>query len=79
MATILAFVFSCIGCIFGIVGIIKASNANDLYRDGFYEMGDQANNLAKIMTIIAFALAGIGGISYAAMFGFAAFPWSILG
>lgn len=60
VATIVGFCFSCIGAIFGIIGIVNANKANGLYAAGYDDMGDQANNTAKIMTIIGFVLAGIG-------------------
>lgn len=60
VATIVGFCFSCIGAIFGIIGIVNANKANSLYAAGYNDMGDQANNTAKIMTIIGFVLAGIG-------------------
>jgi hypothetical protein len=60
VATIVGFCFSCIGAIFGIIGIVNANKANSLFAAGYDDMGDQANNTAKIMTIIGFVLAGIG-------------------
>ncbi|MFG6427436.1 MAG: GYF domain-containing protein [Muribaculaceae bacterium] len=63
VATILGFLCSCIGAIFGIIGIIQANKANGFYAIGNESMGNQANNTAKTMTIIGFVLAGIGLIS----------------
>jgi len=60
VATIVGFCFSCVGAIFGIIGIVNANKANEFYQTGNDSMGDQANNTAKIMTIIGFVLAGIG-------------------
>lgn len=60
VATIVSLLFSCIGMIFGIIAIVNANKANDYYAAGFDDMGDQTNNTAKIMTIIAYVLAGIG-------------------
>ena len=60
IATIISFFCSCIGVIFGIIGIVQANKANGLYMEGFDTEAEQANNTAKIMTIIAFVLAGIG-------------------
>ncbi|MEZ3531615.1 MAG: GYF domain-containing protein [Muribaculaceae bacterium] len=60
IATIISFFCSCIGVIFGIIGIVQANKANGLYMGGFDTEAEQANNTAKIMTIIAFVLAGIG-------------------
>lgn len=60
VATVASFLCSCIGCIFGIIAIVNANKANNLYEAGYDEMGDQANNTAKIMTIISLVIAGIG-------------------
>lgn len=62
-ATVVGFLFSCIGAIFGIIGIVQANKANGLYTAGFEGEADQANNTAKVMTIIAYVLAGVGLIS----------------
>lgn len=71
-ATVASFLCSCIGCIFGIIGIVNANKANNLYEAGYDEMGDQANNTAKIMTIISLVIAGIGlvinGLTLKSMF-----------
>lgn len=60
VGTIAGFLCSCVGGIFGIIGIVKASSANDCYRLGNYMMGDQNNSTAKIMTIISLVLAALG-------------------
>lgn len=67
-ATIVGFLFSCIGAIFGIIGIVQANKANSMYTSGFDAEGDQANNTAKTMTIIAYVLAGIGLVATGFMF-----------
>lgn len=59
-ATIVGFLFSCFGAIFGIIGIIQANKANSLYQTGFEAEGDQANSTAKTMTIIGYVLASVG-------------------
>lgn len=59
-ATVVGFLTSCIGAIFGIIAIVQANKANGFYAAGFDAEGDQANNSAKTMTIIACILAGIG-------------------
>ena len=60
VATIAGFFTSCIGAVFGIIGIVQANKANSLYARGYDREGDVANSTAKIMTIIGFILAGIG-------------------
>lgn len=60
IATILGTIFSCIGMIFGIIGIVKASKANSYYDNGLKAEGDVANSSARVMTIIALVLGGIG-------------------
>ena len=63
VATILGFFASCIGAIFGIIGIVQANKANTLYAQGFDREGDAANSNAKIMTIIGLIFAAIGIIA----------------
>ena len=60
VATVLGFFASCIGAIFGIIGIVQANKANTLYAQGFDREGDAANSNAKIMTIIGLIFAAIG-------------------
>lgn len=62
-ATIVGFLFSCIGAIFGIIAIVQANKANEMYAAGYREQGDASNNTAKIMTIIGLVLAGVGLVS----------------
>ena len=59
-ATVVGFLFSCIGVIFGIIGIVQANKANNFYSAGDVPQGNAANSSAKTMTIIAFVLGGIG-------------------
>lgn len=67
IATVLGAITSCIGLIFGIIGIINANKANDYYNNGNKQMGDSANSTARTMTIIALVLSGIGLISSVAL------------
>lgn len=60
VATVLGFFTSCIGAIFGIIGIVQANKANTLYAQNFDREGDSANSNARIMTIIGLIFAGIG-------------------
>ncbi len=60
VGTIFGALFSCIGMIFGIIGITKANAANKFYNEGFGENGDMSNSSARTMTIIALVLGGIG-------------------
>ncbi|MDE5712269.1 MAG: GYF domain-containing protein [Muribaculaceae bacterium] len=62
-ATIIGFLFSCIGAIFGIVAIVQSNKANEMFAAGFDESANSANNTAKTMTIIGFVLAGVGLVS----------------
>lgn len=62
VATITGFIFSFIGVIFGIIGIINANKANNLYASGNEKSANEANSTAKTMTIIGLSLAGIGFI-----------------
>ena len=70
VATVLGFFTSCIGAIFGIIGIIQANKANTYYAQNFEREGDMANSNAKIMTIIGLVFAAIGiciGVLYSSM------------
>lgn len=69
IGTILGGLFSCIGLIFGIIGITKASSANRAYAMGDTLQGDQFNSTAKTMTIISLVLAGIGIIATGVLWG----------
>lgn len=60
VATVVGFFTSCIGAIFGIIGIVQANKANTLYSRGMDAEGDAANSNAKTMTIIGLIFAGIG-------------------
>ncbi len=60
VGTIFGALFSCIGMIFGIIGITKANAANRFYNEGFGQNGDMSNSSARTMTIIALVLGGIG-------------------
>ena len=57
---VLGTLFSCIGFIFGVIAVVKASNANKYYANGLKAEGDVANSSAKTMSIISLVLAGIG-------------------
>lgn len=63
VATVLGFFTSCIGAIFGIIGIVQANKANTFYARGFDAEGDAANSNARIMTIIGLIFAGLGIIA----------------
>ena len=68
IATVAGFFFSCIGGIFGVIGIVQANKANNFYRMGYDAQGDQANNTAKIMTIIGLVLSAVGVLGTAYIF-----------
>lgn len=68
VATVLGFFTSCIGAIFGIIGIVQANKANSLYAQGFEAEGNAANSNARTMTIIGLIFAGLG-IIFAFAFG----------
>ena len=60
VATVVGFFTSCIGAIFGIIGIVQANKANSLYAQGLEPEADAANANAKTMTIIGLIFAGLG-------------------
>ena len=63
VATVLGFFTSCIGAIFGIIGIVQANKANTFYSQGYEREGDAANSNARIMTIIGLVFAALGIIA----------------
>lgn len=60
VGTVFGALFSCIGMIFGIIGITNAQKANKYYAEGFQQNGDTSNSSARTMTIIALVLGGVG-------------------
>lgn len=60
IATVAGALFSCLGMIFGIIGIVNANKANSLYSQGMEEQGDAANATARTMTIIALVITALG-------------------
>ena len=59
-ATVAGAIFSCLGMIFGIIGIVKANKANSFYARGMAELGNAANSSARTMVIIGLVLAALG-------------------
>lgn len=60
VGTVIGAMFSCIGLIFGIIGITRANAANKFYGGGNKQLGDQANSSARTMTILALVLGVLG-------------------
>lgn len=60
VGTVLGFFCSCIGGIFGIIGIVQANKANTAYAMGDQTLGDYTNSKARLMTTISLVLAGVG-------------------
>lgn len=60
VGTVLGFLCSCIGVIFGIIAITKANKANILYAEGRIEEARTENSSAKTMTIVSLVLAALG-------------------
>lgn len=69
IGTVAGGLFSCIGLIFGILGIVNANKANTAYMQGDDLNGDRFNSTARIMTIISLVLAGVGVLGTAAVLG----------
>ena len=69
ISAVVAFMFSCIGVLFGIIAVVKASKANSLYQQQMYEEAEAQNSTAKTMTIIAFVFGGIGTLMFNILFG----------
>lgn len=60
VATVFGFCTSCIGSVLGIIGIVYANKANDLYNRGNRAEGKSNNNTARTCTIIGLVLAAAG-------------------
>lgn len=67
VATVLGFLFSCIGGIIGIFGIVQASKAENAMRMGDEYTARSAWSTCKTLTIISFVLSGIGLIANIAL------------
>lgn len=63
VATVFGFLCSCIGLIFGIIGIVNANKANTYFATGQETLGLAANSSAKTWTIVALVIGGIGLIT----------------
>ena len=72
VATVAGALFSCLGLIFGILGIVNDNKANNFYGQGIEELGQSANSTARTMTIIALVLGalGLGVMSLGSFFDF---------
>lgn len=56
VGTVLGAFGSCIGLIFGIIGIVKANKANRYYAMGDEIQGKNSNTTARVMSIISLSL-----------------------
>ena len=63
IATVVGFLFSCIGGIVGIFGIVQASKAENAMRLGDDFTARSAWSTCKTLTIVSFVLSGIGLIA----------------
>lgn len=65
IGTILGLFCSCLlGTVFGIIGIVKASNANKAYAMGDQMTGDSYNSGAKIWTLVSLITSAVGFVFY---------------
>lgn len=69
VGTVFGALFSCIGLIFGIIGIVNANKANRLYSIGDERQGSVANSSARTMTIISLVLTVLGLVVLGLRFG----------
>lgn len=60
IATVVGFIFSCIGCIFGIIAIVKANKVQPLANEGRVAEAVEMAKSVRTMSMIAFVFAGIG-------------------
>lgn len=59
VCTVLGCMTSCITLILGIIGIVQANKANDMYNRGNRALGDSANSSAKTVTICGLILGAL--------------------
>lgn len=59
---------SCLGLIFGVLGIVNANKANNFYAYGNESLGDITNRTAKTWTIISLVLGVLGVIGNISLF-----------
>lgn len=69
VGTIFGGLFTCVGFITGIIGIVYAAQANSDAKLGNMMSAESKNSTAKILTIISLVLAGIGLIACVAYIG----------
>lgn len=62
IATVVSFLFSCIGVIFGILAIVKANQVNTYVAQGLDDAARQASDSAKKNCYWAFGFAAVGFI-----------------
>ncbi len=60
IATVVGFLVSCIGGIFGVVGIVQANKAEEATRRGDFFTAQNSWSSCKTFCIISFVLTGIG-------------------
>ncbi len=60
IATVVGFLFSCIGGILGVVGIVQANKAEEAARRGDFFTAQNSWSTCKTLTIISFVITGIG-------------------
>ncbi len=60
VGTVTGALFSCLGMIFGIIGIVYANKANQFFNMAREKEGATANSTAKVMTIISLVIAAAG-------------------
>lgn len=63
VATIVGFIFSCIGGIIGVIAILQANKAENAMRMGDDISASNSWSTCKTLTIISFVLSGIGLIA----------------
>ena len=68
IATVVSFLFSCIGVIFGILAIVKANQVNTFVAQGLDDAARQASDSAKKNSYWAFGFAAFGFIATIAVY-----------
>lgn len=77
VCTVIGCLTSCITLILGIIGIVQANKANDMYNRGNRTLGDSANSSAKTVTICGLVLGVLSVVGLIALFNIGYFDYII--
>lgn len=64
IATVIGFMFGCLGGILGIIAMVNANSSNNAARMGDFSTADRKASTSKTMSIISLVIGGLGLLSY---------------